>query len=254
MVNAIKSGDTWLDPRSGSLWLDHTEVRPYAPLIWFEDTQEWICQSETEVDGTPLNDLVVVREDGSTVSLKPWTWPEFPYHKASEYRFQQTNISFTRSGYRYFLIGTEELGEVKRYVRPERYWLIEFDPGSDHADPVWCRENWFGSNRLMLLGEDEHPYWVQVEVGGLNLRIVDMLSGETVVDRDVKVTPYTVINNMPVSIVAELFHVYVPPFAVNTDKWPAFMPMMTKEAMREPVVLILDPIGGNLIKINLEIE
>ena len=86
--------------------LDPTEEieTPYIPLTWFEDTREMLYEAETKIDGTPMKDLVVVREDGSLVSLKPWTWPEFPWHKASEYTFQaamSAGFSFTRDGHRY---------------------------------------------------------------------------------------------------------------------------------------------------------
>lgn len=221
MFSGLES-TSWMDSRS-----ERVDI-PHDPLCWFEDTGEWFCELRKDVNGESLTDLVVVNEDWSVSSLEPWNWPGFIWHDAEEYDFRPINMTFTHEGERYFVIGA-----VSSDI-PARYWLIRFDSDSDLAEPVWCRENgsWQRfSHKLMRLGPDQHPYWVFFHTFHTYLVVVDLISGDVVVDMEIEAAPYT----------------------AETHAFPVFMPYRTESAMSQPSILILDPGGEDIFKIDLAI-
>ncbi len=213
-----------LDPRSGDLSI------PHPPHHWLAETGEWFCSSRVDVDDEEYSDLLVIRSDGSRVSIQPWTWPEFQM-QGRRYSLWMPLEPFFWNGSRCFVIGPYWSNQRSDHL--QEWWAIRFDPGSDSAEPLWSREEPTEGRRqeqVITIGPDDNPYWVRFFIHAATIRVIDLVSGECVIDKELNLG--TLYRNEP-----------RPQLLMRLD-----------EDRDIPAVFIFDPNDRKLVQVDLEID
>jgi len=220
VYNFGDGGSTYIDPRAA----------PNVDLHWIAETREWMYRIQRTVDGIERWDIIDIEPDGTFVYFEPWKWPEYSLEDGG-YEFH-TILDIPPvfiDGHRHFILYTAAETSERKI---DRWWLVRYDPG-ESASPVWCRDEPYvprPNERVMLFGEDEHPFLVRFGDASEMLRVLDLVSGECVINQRIAIT------HVESSVAAA-----TPVFCIGENR-------------RIPAVFIFDYEGGELIQIDLEIE
>jgi len=213
----------------GSMYTDSRAAANYG-LHWLSDTKEWFYCEERSVDDIERLDIIAEAQDGSVVRFEPWTWPEYSFGEGDHEIQDVIDVPpIFIDGHRHLMVYTAAETSERKI---DRWWLVRYDTG-ESASPVWCRDEPYmptANMRLFLIGEDERPFLVRYGEVSERLRIIDLVSGECVINERIANARFSSTGNR------------------------ATLAYYVGENRRIPVVFIFDYEGGELIQIDLEIE